>query len=94
MASLPGDQRAKLFINYIPEKGLTDNGYLRMNLLDFILRSTCTYSTDMRDINYCLGGTVTRQLLECMVMPIRGPKKQEKFNKLHKQFQGFDKGKH
>ena len=75
-------------------KGLIDSDYLRMNLLDFILHSTCTYSSDMSDINYCVGGTGTRQWLECMVMPSRGLKKQEKFEKLCKQLEGFDQGRH
>ena len=96
MTSLPGDPRANLIVKLHPEdvKGLSDNGYLQMNLLDFILHSTCPYSTHTRDINYHLGGNVTRQQLECMLMPIRGPKKQEKYDKLCKQFQGFDKGQH
>ena len=65
-----------------------------MNLLDFILHSTYTHSTDTRDIQYCLGGTVTRQLLHCMTMSIRGPRKQKIFKKLCKQFQGLDQEKH
>ena len=81
MISLPGDV-----------KGLIDNGYLRMNLLDFILHSTCTYSSDTSDINYCLGGTVTRQWLEHMLMLIRGLNKQEKFEKLCKQLEQFGEG--
>ena len=86
MASLPVNPWADLFVKLHPEdvKGLIDNGYLRMNLLDFILHSICTYSSDTSDINYCLGGTVTRQWSEHMVMHIRGPKKQEKFEKLCK----------
>ena len=96
MASLPCDPLTDLFVKLHPEdvKGLIDNDYLRMNLLDFLLHSTCTYSSDTRDINYCFGGTVTRQWLEHMVMPIRGPKKQEKFEKLCKQLEGFDQGRH
>ena len=48
MASLPGDPQANLFAKLHREnvKGLINNGYLRMNLLDFILNSTCTYSSD------------------------------------------------
>ena len=96
MASPPGDPGVKPCVKLHPEdvKGLIDKGYLRMNLPDFILHSICMYSSDKRDINYCLDGTVTRQWLECMVMPIRGPKKQEKFEKLCKQLEDFDKGKH
>ena len=75
-------------------KGLIDNGYLTMNLLVMILHSTCTYSSDTRDINYCLGGTVTRQWLEHMARPIRGLKKQEKFEKLCNLLEGFDEGRH
>ena len=81
-------------LNLEDVKGLIDNGYLRMNLQDFILHLTCTYSCDMRDIKYCLGGTVTRQWLEHMVMLIRRPKKQEKFGKLCNQLEGFDEGRH
>ena len=74
--------------------GLIDNGYLRMNLLDFILHPTCTYSSDTSDINYCLGGTITWQWLEHMLMPIRGEKKQEKFEEWCQQMEGFEKGRH
>ena len=35
-----------------------------------------------------------RQLLEQMLMPIRGIKKQEKFVKLCQQLDGYEKGKH
>ena len=86
----------KSFVKLHPEdvKGLIGNGYLRMNLLHFILHLTCTYSSDLRDINYCLGGTVTRKWLEHMVRPIKGPKKQEKFEKLCDQLEGFDEGRH
>ena len=48
----------------------------------------------MSDINYCVGGTGTRQWLECMVMPIRGLKKQEKFEKWCKQLEAFDQDRH
>ena len=96
MASLPGDPQADLFVKLHPEDvtGLIDNSYLRMNLLEFILHSTSTYSSDTSDINFCLGGTITRQWLECMLMPIRRAKKQEKFEKLCQQLEGFDKGRH
>ena len=79
MASLPGDPQADLFVKLHQEdvKGLINNGYLRMNLLEFVLHFTCTHSGDTSDINYCLGGTITRQWWESMLMPIGGPKKQE-----------------
>ena len=66
MASLPGDPRADLFVKLDKDDvaGLNDKGYLRMNLLNFILHLTCTYSSDPHDTNYCLGGTITRQWLE------------------------------
>ena len=48
----------------------------------------------MSDINHCLGGTVTRQWLEHIVVPIRGPKKQAKFEELCNQLEGFDEGRH
>ena len=35
-----------------------------------------------------------RQLLECMLMPIRGLKKQEKLVKLCQQLEEFEKGMH
>ena len=62
MASLPGNLCADLFVKLQEEdmEGLIDNDFLRMNLLDFILHSTCTYSSDTSDINYCPGGTITR----------------------------------
>ena len=96
MPSLPGNQQADLFVKLHLEDvaGLIDNGYFRMNLLDFILHSTCTYSGDTSDINYCLGGTITRQWLEQMLMPIRGVKEQEKFEKLCQQLEGFEEGEH
>ena len=86
MTSLPGYPQAGLFVKLHPEDvaGLIDNSYLRMNLLDFILHLTCIYSSDICDFNYCLGGTG----------PIRGVKKQEKFEKLCQQLEGFEKGKH
>ena len=65
-----------------------------MNLLNFILHLTCTYSSDPHDTNYCLGGTITRQWLEQMLLPFRGVKKQEKFEELCGQLAGFDTGKH
>ena len=60
-ASLPGDPQANLFVKLHPKdvNGLIDNGNLRMNLLDFILHLMCTYSSDMSDINYCLGGSLS-----------------------------------
>ena len=84
MASLPGDPQADLFVKLDKDDvaGLIDNSYLRMNLLDFILHLTCTYSSDPHDTNYYLGGTITRQWLEQMLLPLRGVKKQEKFEKL------------
>ena len=74
MASLPGNLRADLFVQLHVEDvaGLIDYGYLRMNLLNFILHSTCTHSHETNEYNYCLGGTITRQLLEQMLMPIKG----------------------
>ena len=98
MASLPGDLREDLFIQLHLEDvvGLIDNGYLRMSLLNFILHLTCrsTHSPQTDEYNYCLGGMIMRQLLEQMLMPYKGIKKQEKFMKLCKQLDGFDKSKH
>ena len=94
MACLPHDPRDDLFIKLHPEniRGLTYNEMLRMNLLDYILHSTCAHSTDTRDISYCLGGTITRQLIQCMLMPIKEPNQEVKFKKLSRIFEGFDKG--
>ena len=66
MASLPGDPHADLFVKSDKDDvaGLIDSSYLRMNLLNFILHSTCTYSSDPHDTNYSLGCTITRQWLE------------------------------
>ena len=66
MASRSGDPRDDLFVQLHAEDvaGLIDNGYLRMNLLDFILHSACTHSPETNEYNYCLGGTIMRQLLE------------------------------
>ena len=66
MASLPGNPQADLFVKLDKDNvaGLINNGYLRMNLLNFILHLTFTYSSDPHDTNYCLRGTVTRQWLE------------------------------
>ena len=95
MASLPGDPSEHLFVQLHLEDvaGLIDNDYLRMNLLDFILHLTCTHSPQTDEYNFCLRGLIMRQLLEQMLMPYKGIKKQEKFMKLCKQLDGFDKGK-
>ena len=60
MASLPGDPQADVFVKLYKYDvtGFINNGYFRMNLLNLILHSTCTYSSDPHDTNYCLGGTV------------------------------------
>ena len=96
MASLPGDPRADLFIQLHAEDiaGLIHHDYLRMNLLNSILHLTWTHSCETNEYNYCVGGTITRQLLEQMLMPIKGIKKQEKFMKLCQQLDGFETGKH
>ena len=76
MAPLPGDPREDLVIKLHPEdlKGLEHEDMLCMNLLDFILHLTCMHYSNANDINYCLGGTVTRQLFPRMPMPISEPK--------------------
>ena len=65
MASLPSNPRADLIVKLEPSNlgGLEDDDMLHMNLLDFILHLTCTHYSDANDMNYCLGGTVSRQLL-------------------------------
>ena len=59
-------------------------------MLDFILHLT-SLSSNTSDINYFLGGTIAKQWLEQMLMPIRGVKKQEKFEKLCQHLEGFKK---
>ena len=51
MASRSGDPRDDLFVQLHAEDvgGLIDNGYLRMNLLDFILHSACTHSPETNE---------------------------------------------
>ena len=95
MASILGDLQADLFIQLHEEDvaGLTDNGYLRMSLLNLILHLTCTHSHDTNEYNYCIGHTITTQLLQWMLMPISGIKKQEKFMKLCQQLDGLETGK-
>ena len=67
---------------------------LHMNLLDFILPSTCMHYTDANDINYCLGGTITRQLFHRWLMPITENDAEQKIHKKCTQFNGFERGKH
>ena len=50
--------------------------------------------TDVNEINYCLGGTITRQLFPRWLMPITEPNAEQKFNKKCTQFNGFERGKH
>ena len=66
MASLPGNPWADLFVKLDEDDvaGLINNSYLKITLLNFILHSTYTYSSDPHDTNYFLGGTITRQWLE------------------------------
>ena len=54
-----------------------------MNLLDFILHSTCMHYTDANEINYYLGVTITRQLFPRLLMPITDPNADhQKFDQL------------
>ena len=75
MATLSGNPREDLIIKLHPEdlKGLEHDNMLCMNLLDFILHLTCMHYRDANDINYCLGGTVTRQFFPRMLIPISQP---------------------
>ena len=75
MATLPGDPREDLNITLGHDDvcGLEENGMLCMNLLDFILHSTCMHCTDVDEINYCLGGTITRLILPRWLMSITDP---------------------
>ena len=65
MVSHPSNPREDLIVKLEPDdlRGLEDNDILCMNLLDFILDLICTHYINTNDINYHLGGTVTRQLL-------------------------------
>ena len=96
MATLPGDLREDLNItlgcDYVC--GLEENGMLHINLLDFILHSTCMQDTDANEINYCLGGTITRQLFPRWLMPIKDPNAEQKFEKRCTEFNAFERGKH
>ena len=67
---------------------------LHMNLLDFILHSTCLHYTDVNEINYYLGWTITRQLFPRWFMPITYPNADQKFDKKCTPFIGFERGKH
>ena len=66
MVTLPGDPTEDLNITlgYDDVCGLEENGMLCIHLLDFILQSTCVHYTDANEINYCLRGTITRQLFQ------------------------------
>ena len=72
MASLPGDPMEDLIVKLEPVnlRGLEDHNMFHMNLLDFVLHLTCKHYIDANDIDYCLGGTVTRQFSPIMLMPI------------------------
>ena len=94
MATLPGDPREDLIIKLHPDdlKGLEHDDMLCMNLLDFILHSTCMDYSDANDINYCSGGTVTRQLSPRMLMPVSEPKSEKKIRRGVLCLQHFRKG--
>ena len=66
----------------------------KMKLFDFIPHLTCTHYSDVNNINYCQGGTVTRQILPRILMPISNPNVDKNFKKKCATFEGFDKGKH
>ena len=92
MATLPGDPRQDLNITLGHDDvcGLEENGMLCMNLLDFILHSTCMHCTDVNEINYCLGGTIFPRWL----MSITDPNADQKFHKKCTTLNGFERGKH
>ena len=75
-------------------RALEDNNMLHVNLLDFILHLTCMHYNDANGINYCLGGTVARQLFPRMLMPISNPNANQNNLKMCRTFDRFDKGKH
>ena len=64
MATLPGDPREDLKVTLGCDNlcGLDENGMLCINLFNDILHSSCINYTNANDINYCLGGTIMRQL--------------------------------
>ena len=65
-----------------------------MNLLDFILHSTCIHYTDANEINDCPGGTLTKQLFPRWLMPITDPNVNQEFDKKCTTFNGFERRKH
>ena len=96
MASLPCDPREELSITLGCDDacGLEEDGMLCMNLLDLILHSTCMHYTDVNEINYCMGGSITRQLFPRWLMPITDPNAEQKYEKKCPQFNGFESSKH
>ena len=96
MAALPGDPREDLNITFGCDNvcGLEENGMLHMNLLDFILHSTCIQDTDSNEINYCLGGTISRQLFTRWPLPITDPNAEQDFEKKCTKFSGFERQMH
>ena len=83
MAIIPGDPREDLNITLGCDNvcGLQENGMLHINILDFILHSTCMQDTDANEINYCLGGNITRQLFPRWLMPITDPNAEQKLRR-------------
>ena len=96
MATLPGDPREDLIVTLGHDDvcGLEENGMLCMNLLDFVVHSTCIHYTDANEINYCLGRTITRQLFPRWLMLITTPNADQEFDKKCTTFNGFRRGKH
>ena len=83
MATVPGDPREDLniILRHDDVCDLEENGMLHMNLWDYILHLTCMHYTDANDINYCLGGTLRRQLFPIWLTPITDPNADQKFDK-------------
>ena len=101
MATLPCGPRVDLNIMLGCDDvcGLEGNGILCMNLLAFILHSTCMHHTDVNEIKYYLGGTIKRQLFPRWLIPFKDPNTEQEFKKkctLKKctQLNSFERGKH
>ena len=74
--------------------GLEEDGMLHLNLLHFTLHSTYMHYTDVNEINYCLDGTITRQLYPRWLIPSTDPNAEQICKKKCTQFNGFERGKH
>ena len=94
MATLPGGPREDLNIMLGCDDVCGLEGMLCMNMLAFILHSTCMHYTDVNEIKYYLGGTIKRQLFPRWLMPFKDPNTEQEFKKKCTQLNSFERGKH